>query len=58
MEEPIVIIRKNEMVLIFNDYKITQIYDKEKNKIIIIKDYFKEDKIEIEKYWHFFYNVR
>jgi hypothetical protein len=50
MEEPIVIIRKNEMVLIFNDYKITQIYDKEKNKIIIIKDYFKEDKIEIEKY--------
>lgn len=50
MEEPIVIIRKNEKVLIFNDYKITQIYNKEKNEIIIIKDYFKEDKIEIEKY--------
>lgn len=50
MEEPIVIIRKNEKVLIFNDYQITQIYNEEKNEIIIIKDYFKKNKIEIEKY--------
>lgn len=50
MEEPIVIIRKNETVLIFNDCKVTQFYSEEENKIIVIKDYFKKNEIKVEKY--------
>lgn len=50
MEEPIVILRKNEKILIFNDYKITQFYSEEEDKIIVIKDYFKKNEIKIEKY--------
>lgn len=50
MEEPIVRIENGEEILIYNDFKITKYYDKKENKIIVIKEYFKEDKIIIEKY--------
>ena len=49
MEEPIVKIENEEMVLIYDSLKIIKYYDKKENKIIIIKDYFKEGKIKIEK---------
>jgi len=50
MEEPIVRIENGEITLFYNDFKITKYYDKKENKIIVIKEYFKEDKIIIEKY--------
>lgn len=48
-EEPIIILGKNEQIFIYNDLEITIISNEEDNTITFIKNYFKENRIEIKK---------